>query len=529
MKEKRAPILGDHVRKGKKLKSPFLHWLGDRHSPYSWVRQIAPELIWIALLIRKYDLRTAIEIANQVGLACAQGFAGSPKPLFAMISSFSQLCSEEKDAVVGFLEPSQAEKLRQALAPLRQAVGIHPLSFICGDFEGGDCSTEGFGDVLRSMYDKHSRNAVLSIATAVYMGITQEKILHAPDLHKKRMQDFKDVVDYPHTEKSKAAAGAFRASASMFLYKNEGEGLKLNGEEWVYSFWEHIAGYGDCISSMHKFREEMKRDEIQSDDTLEKIVVNYRNTAKDDLKYRLDRWHLNLNELEKFEVVGALLARQTTLAIEIAIAPTIWTPHIAPILLRSMADVFITLAWILQDPNARSIKFIEDGLGAIKLENAHRKREIETTTDPEKIRTLQLMHDYWDEWMRSQKMSAFIEINLGSWSGLSARKMAEEAGFLDFYNYVYQPFSAAVHSNWAHISDKNSVICENPAHRMHRIPAIVETGLDPYWLWLAEKYLQKTFAHFDQATGVEPPTATAYDTLYDALYGGDEESDELRA
>jgi len=29
--------------------------------------------------------------------------------------------------------------------------------------------------------------------------------------------------------------------------------------------------------------------------------------------------------------------------------------------------------------------------------------------------------------------------------------MAEEAGCIDFYNYVYSPFSGCVHSMWQHI------------------------------------------------------------------------------
>ncbi len=146
---------------------------------------------------------------------------------------------------------------------------------------------------------------------------------------------------------------------------------------------------------------------------------------------------------------------------------------------------------------------------------------MELSSHPHDIDGLTKVYDYWDRWLKSQRMSEFVEVNLGSWSGLNARQMAEDAGFLDLYNYVYQPFSAAVHSNWAHLSDKNTVPCENPSHRTHRSPAILDMGIDPYWLYLAAKYLQKTFSHFDKTIGIHPPPVTAYDSLYDALYGAD--------
>ena len=104
-------------------------------------------------------------------------------------------------------------------------------------------------------------------------------------------------------------------------------------------------------------------------------------------------------------------------------------------------------------------------------------------------------------------------MNLGSWSGLNTRKMAEEAGFIDFYNYVYQPFSGVAHSNWAHISMFNTVPCENPAHRSHRAPALVTTEPDPHWLFLAAKYLSKTLDHFDEVQRLSDLPHLAFDLI----------------
>ena len=39
-----------------------------------------------------------------------------------------------------------------------------------------------------------------------------------------------------------------------------------------------------------------------------------------------------------------------------------------------------------------------------------------------------------------------------------------------FYDFVYTPFSAAVHNMWHHVARYNLTYCDNPLHRYHRIP-----------------------------------------------------------
>ena len=187
----------------------------------------------------------------------------------------------------------------------------------------------------------------------------------------------------------------------------------------------------------------------------------------------------------------------------------------SPLFLRAMADVYIVLAWIFKEPQTRSEKFIDKGLGSIKLEIEHRKRQLEEDDDADP--GLSTIVDYWELWLSSQRMDAFVDVNLGSWSGLSTRKMAEEADCLDFYNYVYQPFSAAVHSTWPHVSDKNMLYCRNPAHRFHWVAVSLDLQPDPYWLLLAGKYLEKAFNRFDQETGVISDMPSAYVQLREDL------------
>jgi hypothetical protein len=97
--------------------------------------------------------------------------------------------------------------------------------------------------------------------------------------------------------------------------------------------------------------------------------------------------------------------------------------------------------------------------------------------------------------------------------------MADEAGCLDFYNFVYAPFSACAHSMWHHIAKYNLARCNNPLHRYHRRPVSWAFQPDLQYLTLAAKYWDKTLAAFDQRFKVTAEGQSAYDKLLAAIDG----------
>ena len=227
---------------------------------------------------------------------------------------------------------------------------------------------------------------------------------------------------------------------------------------------------------------------------LESVLLQYTENVRVDLSDRWNSWPLDLSQNEVHEVVGALLARQVTLATNFAKSPGVWNAHIAPIFLRCMAAVYISLNWILQDPLLRSKKYILYGLGQAKLQIEHRKAEAEQSgKDPKDDPMIEIL----EGWVNSQRYLFLTEVEIGSWSGLSTREMAEEASCLDYYRYVYMPFSASVHSTWHHIGRLNLTTCLSPLHRAHHIPVDPKTDVDLYYLYLMAKYLDKTFRLFD--------------------------------
>lgn len=243
---------------------------------------------------------------------------------------------------------------------------------------------------------------------------------------------------------------------------------------------------------------------------LESAVSNYACSVRLELADRWQRWAIDLTTPELYEVVGGLIARQVTLATQLASSPGIWNEHVAPIVLRCMTEVYITLAWILKDPLERSRKFVLYGLGQQKLILEHKKAAlIEEGIDPNEDPDVKITR----AWLNEQRFDFLTNVNVGSWSGVKVREMAEAADCLDLHRYDYTQFSAATHSMWHHISRMNLHTCNNPLHRYHRIPVDQDLMIDPDYLYRAAKYVAKTFHLFDTTFKIASDKPSAIEIL----------------
>lgn len=222
------------------------------------------------------------------------------------------------------------------------------------------------------------------------------------------------------------------------------------------------------------------------------VLDSYIKNVTSELKTRWNNWPKNLMENNVYEVVSGILSRQSSLSMQLALNMNIWNEEIAPIILRTMADNHINLAWILIKPKEHSEKFILHGLGQLKLQLEHRKNNI--PKDNSEMKELLAREE---EFINSQRYTFLTDINLGSWSGLNTRKMAEESNLIDFYNYVYQPFSNCTHSTWAHIAKYNLRVSENPLHRFLKQPTIIDFECHISYMEIGAKYLEKSFRAFD--------------------------------
>ncbi|HVP56411.1 MAG TPA: DUF5677 domain-containing protein [Candidatus Eisenbacteria bacterium] len=253
-------------------------------------------------------------------------------------------------------------------------------------------------------------------------------------------------------------------------------------------------------------------DESKFEDLLRAIDAKIRQ----ELRLRCEAYTPDFRMPEVFNVLTALLARQATLAIELTSAPRLWNGHSAPLFLRAMTDVHITLSWILLDPKERARQYIEHGLGQAVLEVEHRKKKLESAEEDAREDMMQMIRAY-ESWINTQRWSFLVEVNVDAWSGKTTREMAEESGILDFYNYVYTPFSQCAHSTWYHVGRYNSSPSESPLTGQLWVPRIVESPSDVWNLSLVAKYLDKSFNIFDEKALGRAPSSRIRDWISDEI------------
>lgn len=241
---------------------------------------------------------------------------------------------------------------------------------------------------------------------------------------------------------------------------------------------------------------------MKDEDYLIKFIQAYESYLISSFNELWSTVEIEYDKLEAYSVIGGLLSRQVTLSMQMARSPNVLNGHVAPLFLRAMTDLHITLAWIMLDLEERSKKYILYGLGEEKLLVEHYKKRIEDLPDnPNNEQVMQLV-DFKLNWINSQRRDFFVEVNLGHWAQLDYRKMAQEAHCEDLYKFAYKPFSHGAHNMWPHVSIYNCKYCENPLHKHHLIPELFEAPLDLDFLFRSCKYVDKAYKLFIDKFGL---------------------------
>lgn len=217
---------------------------------------------------------------------------------------------------------------------------------------------------------------------------------------------------------------------------------------------------------------------------------------------------IDIQKKEEIEVISGLLSRQVTIAIHFIRSPNTWNHDIAPLIIRCLADNIINLSWITKDVENRSKMFIGHGLGQEKLIIEHRKNQLKIDgKNPDEDEMIMAQ----EKWLSVFRYPMLTDVNLGSWSGLSTRIMAEDAGILDFYNYVYLPFSSSVHNQWNHIAKYNLAQSPNPLHKGLLIPFRNDNLVDLTYLLLVSKYVDMAYeAVYNCDKFIKPPNRVCF-------------------
>ncbi|MFC2026411.1 DUF5677 domain-containing protein [Chloroflexota bacterium] len=484
-------ILSDHKKVGKTLVPPMRDYLGEQGT-VSWEDRILPELIWLAVIIERLGVKRGVEVGVRIA-KLANGILSDE--YFAFVSSFDLLSTAQKQNLLQLLkDENYFDELSKSLSPLLQLYPECPLKFLDSQQEGS-IQTQTISDFKRTLskyYNRRAQPAMIIQSNVVYFAAICGKLHYLSDV---QVPNIEAIISDFESEESKHACASVRATVNGFF----GHVSEKISDHWPRYFWNR----GIQIEPVTPITKESSKLDLELPDQ----IIRFIELADLGLDERWNKLPKDIYENYQCEVIGALLARQVTLAKRMVRNPAFWDIHIAPILLRVMIDNHITLAWILKDIAGRSKQFVLHGLGQAKLFVEHLKVENEDGSHPD----VQQLIEAWEKWINVQQYSFLTNVNLGSWSGMDTRKMAEEADCLDLYRYAYTPFSSGVHNMWDHVGRLNVAQSGNPLHKYMLIPFDPENEPEFDLFLNCAKYLQESFSIVDETFNLHCNTTLPYD------------------
>lgn len=236
--------------------------------------------------------------------------------------------------------------------------------------------------------------------------------------------------------------------------------------------------------------------------TLGDFVSKYVESVRAGFEQRWMAIKPSIYDTKPHECIGGLLSRQATLTLEMAVAPSTWNGHSAPLFLRCMVDAHIALTWILGDPDARSERYVKYGLGQKKLAIEYLEEALTEDRNERDAQDIRRMIDMGRAWLNSQWAEWATEVNVGSWSGMSTREMAKEIGRESIYKHAYVPFSGCVHNMWQHVAIYNMKRCENALHKGHFVPDLLPERPDVDYMYRSARYVSLSYKEFDKKMDV---------------------------
>ncbi|KTC84339.1 DUF5677 domain-containing protein [Legionella cincinnatiensis] len=242
---------------------------------------------------------------------------------------------------------------------------------------------------------------------------------------------------------------------------------------------------------------------MENENVVVKFLKAYESYLSSSFKELWSRVKIEYNKLDAYSVIGGLLSRQVTLSLEMARSPNTLNGHSAPLFLRAMTDLHITLSWMMMDLEERTKLYILHGLGDTKLLIEHYKNQIDNNPDDTNEHIEKLI-EVKSAWINSQRNDFFVEVNLGHWAQLDTRKMSQESDCEDLYKFAYKTFSQSAHNMWSHVSVYNCKPCASSLHKHHLIPELFEAPLDLDYLYRSCKYVDKAYNLFINNFNLEP-------------------------
>lgn len=452
MSDTKKKILKGYKQIGKRFIPPMLT-LGE-FNEVSWITEILPEIIWFGILNHKFGNRKGIDLESKISKDAAGMFDKKEPTNFAFLSSFKFLSVTQKDLLVQSLaQKNILESLRYGLNIFYDLFPDFPLNFLFTEppRKVTEYDISDFKEFLTQYFDRRNKPAMLIQANVEYILAICGRVFYSDQVG---APDLEAIVKQFGSDEEKKASSHVRANVNF----NYGSQKELLTNQWPQYFWNRCYQMEPLILELPTLND----DELKELGDFEKSLVKYMNLLDRGYIERFNKIPKDFSKTENFEIICALIARQVSIGKRLARNPDILDYHVGTILLRALIDNHITIAWILKDYDDRIRKYILYGLGQEKLYLEHLENVKDKNDDDNDVSKI---IDANESWINGQRYSFLTEINVGSWSGITTREMAEQADCSDLYKFAYTPFSASTHSMWNHVGKFNVSYSDNPLHK----------------------------------------------------------------
>lgn len=198
----------------------------------SWVSEIIPELIWIALLLKDKDQKEAVRLARTFAGVFNNNLELSEGVMPGQMSIFTKLNEDQKNTIrEKLLHSGDLFELQDNLKVLKVYYPNCPLNFLFTSTPD-DTQRQALDNLkktLEELFDKQSKLSVFTRATLISIAFDSGQFKVFKD---SELTQLHEIENYPLTEESKRVDASVRSSINFII--SQGLDRKFN---WPVYFW----------------------------------------------------------------------------------------------------------------------------------------------------------------------------------------------------------------------------------------------------------------------------------------------------
>lgn len=457
--------IDQHYRDGNKLSPPLTRM--PKMTTTSWMDDHMPEMLWAALLTGGLDRKTYLACFRLVAKTCREWFLvkvgeennvhenqdEEPGINFTKTVDHTTLFEVSEERFEDFM--SVVLSFPGAATTLRPLVLIDSLPGL-GRWKRHLASEDeeeewrALGLAVAGVLD-HQSEASTDIRWFKMIVPMISGIVHFPESMADRIECMRLYPDYGDM-----------LSVRPFIRSMEIMARRSPPSEWIAKFWAEVFEKTLCMGPS-----------IDEDGRFPAPIVSGQslyNLREQVISKFLQSIKVSTVDARLDSSFGLLLYALSI--VEEVCANRVQMRILGRLALRSLVEACITLSYLFKmDEDDLWASYRVFGAGQAKLaflKAQELEGDLPSFIDEDMLHAIS-NEDRWQE---------FLDINVGHWANSNLRKLSTESGSKDLYDKYYDWSSTFVHCHWGAVRDTNFVTCNNPLHRLHRVPRMRHRNLN---------------------------------------------------